>query len=112
MLSWNTLRLPKWQGGLEIRKAVLMNQAPLAKQYLWFITAPSLLITEVMKVKYFPNTELVERSNHKWLLDLEKYSVRLVFAFYTSQMKCGIRYFHNSFSLCLVNRLASNSYPL
>ena len=67
----NTLHLPKWQSELEIWKAALMNEAPPAKQYWRFITDPSLLMPIVMKAKYFPNNEHIERSNHKWLLDLE-----------------------------------------
>ena len=67
----NTLHLPKWQSELEIWIAALMNQAPPAKQYWRFITDPSLLMPKVMKAKYFPTYEHIERNNHKWLLDLE-----------------------------------------
>lgn len=40
-----------------------MNKAPPAKQYWRFITDPSHLMPKVMKAKYFPNNEHIERSN-------------------------------------------------
>ena len=58
LVSWRTIKLPKQQGGLEIRDLRIQNQAMGAK-FLWNVIAPKLSwCSHLIKKKYFPRTRL------------------------------------------------------
>jgi hypothetical protein len=62
-LAWEKLILPKCLGGLGFRDMRLFNQALLARQAWWLIDLihnPDSLCARLLKVKYYPNGELID----------------------------------------------------
>ena len=50
----------KERGGLDFRDLEDFNMALLAKQVWKFITKPNLLVSKIMKAKYFPNSSILQ----------------------------------------------------
>lgn len=46
------------QGGLGLKDLRAFNEVLLAKQVWRFITKPNLLMSRLMKARYFPNTSI------------------------------------------------------
>ncbi|KAL0444545.1 UNVERIFIED_CONTAM: hypothetical protein Slati_2177200 [Sesamum latifolium] len=57
-LSWDKLCVSKQEGGLGFHKLGAFNRAMLAKQLWRFVTKPDLLLSRMLKYKYFPSCEL------------------------------------------------------
>lgn len=60
----------KEEGGLGFRNVQYFNLALLAKQLWWLIIYPNLLMSKVMKAKYFPIGGLFQveaKSQSSWL---------------------------------------------
>ncbi|KAL9667486.1 hypothetical protein QQ045_001847 [Rhodiola kirilowii] len=49
----------RWKGGLGFRKLELMNLALLAKQRWRILTEPNMLVSKILKAKYFPDSDLL-----------------------------------------------------
>lgn len=83
---WEELCKPKEFGGLNFRDLVNFNQAMLAKQAWRVLTNPHLTISKVLRGRYFPNSSVLEASNHSssshfwkgfvWGRDLMKAGIR------------------------------------
>ncbi|CAN0880645.1 Uncharacterized mitochondrial protein AtMg00310 [Linum grandiflorum] len=58
-VSWRRLSLPLSDGGLGFHDFALFNQALLAKQGWRLLTNPDLLLTKILKAKYFPFTNFL-----------------------------------------------------
>lgn len=56
-LSWSMLCRPKQFGGMGFRDLECFNLAVLSKQALRLITAPNLLLSQILKAKYFPGNQ-------------------------------------------------------
>lgn len=68
--SWEKLTTPKEVGGLAFKSLDFMNEALLAKQLWRLITEPHLLMSRVLKGKYFPHQDLLDarvRGSDSWL---------------------------------------------
>lgn len=59
-MSWESLGLPKQQGGIDFGNLHEFNLALLAKQCWRIIHEPDLLWVIVVKDRYFPNTLFLE----------------------------------------------------
>lgn len=57
--SWDTLCLPKAEGGLGFRSFGSFNQALIAKQVWRILTRPDSLMAQVFKSRYFRNTDVL-----------------------------------------------------
>jgi hypothetical protein len=58
-LSWETLTLPKKEGGLGYNELHEFNMSMLAKQAWRLLTGPNSLCARVLKAKYFLNGDLL-----------------------------------------------------
>jgi hypothetical protein len=58
-LIWETLTLPKKEGGLGYKDLYEFNMAMLAKQAWCLLTNPSSLCARVLKARYFPDGDLL-----------------------------------------------------
>ena len=56
-LSWDKLCMPKTLGGLGFKRLREFNLAMLSKQALTLIKHPHLLVSGVLKARYFPNSD-------------------------------------------------------
>ncbi|CAN1761141.1 Uncharacterized mitochondrial protein AtMg00310 [Linum perenne] len=68
-VSWEKLCLPKENGGLGFKDLETFNHALLAKQTWRLIRNPDLLLAQIYKAKYFPNSTLMQAgkgSNPSW----------------------------------------------
>lgn len=57
-ISWEKMTEPKKCGGLKIRDLQAFNATLLCKQVWRLITKPNLLMSKVLKGKYFPRTDI------------------------------------------------------
>lgn len=58
--NWDSMGLPKSDGGLGFRNFESFDQALLAKQYWRLFIDPTSLVARVLKEKYYRNVELVD----------------------------------------------------
>lgn len=58
--DWKNISIPKSEGGLGFRNFILYNQALLAKQAWRILIDPTSLIAQVLKARYFTNTNFME----------------------------------------------------
>nr|XP_027101745.1 uncharacterized protein LOC113722690 [Coffea arabica] len=68
--SWRKLTQSKNMGGLGFKDLMAFNAALLGKQVWRLITQPNLLVSQVMKAKYFPSTSIFRckvPNNASWL---------------------------------------------
>ncbi|KAK6131123.1 hypothetical protein DH2020_035122 [Rehmannia glutinosa] len=69
-VAWDKLALPKSDGGLGFQDLGLFNEALLTKQLWRLVSQPNLLISKVLKAKYFSKGGLlgcVPRSGDSWV---------------------------------------------
>jgi hypothetical protein len=59
-LSWDTMTLPKSEGGLGYKDLHSFNIAMLAKQGWRLLTDPKLLCARVLKAKYYPDVSVLK----------------------------------------------------
>ncbi|CAN1164903.1 Uncharacterized mitochondrial protein AtMg00310 [Linum perenne] len=59
-ISWSRLSLPKNLGGLDFKDFILFNQALLAKQCWRILQNPELLISRVLRAKYFDGKTILQ----------------------------------------------------
>ncbi|CAN1162748.1 Uncharacterized mitochondrial protein AtMg00310 [Linum perenne] len=59
-ISWSRLSLPKHLGGLDFKNFILFNQALLAKQCWRILHEPELLISRVLRAKYFEGQTILQ----------------------------------------------------
>lgn len=64
-LSWNKLTNLKCQGGLGFKDLQCFNIALLAKQLWRFITNPNLLVSKILKFKYFEKGSNISIGVHR-----------------------------------------------
>ncbi|CAN1810722.1 Uncharacterized mitochondrial protein AtMg00310 [Linum perenne] len=67
--SWKKLCTPQEEGGLGFRDFQSFNQALLAKQSWWILTEPNLLLSRVLKGRYFLSSNFLnatKRSHPSW----------------------------------------------
>lgn len=62
-VAWNKMTEPKETGGLGFKDLEAFNLALLAKQVWRIITKPNLLVSKVLKHKYFPHTSIFQASS-------------------------------------------------
>ncbi|KAK6131980.1 hypothetical protein DH2020_034287 [Rehmannia glutinosa] len=68
--DWKKLTVPKKEGGLGFHDLTLFNEALIVKQLWRILSNPNLLVSKVLKAKYFPNGNLIDAkigSNASWL---------------------------------------------
>jgi hypothetical protein len=58
-ISWDTVTMPKYMGGLVFREAELFNLVQLAKQAWRIIQEPKSLSARILKVVYFPGGDFI-----------------------------------------------------
>ena len=58
--SWSKLTKDKGRGGMGFRDLQNFNKALLGKQLWRLVTCPNLLLSKVMKAKYFPDRSLFQ----------------------------------------------------
>lgn len=61
-LAWEKLTLPKKKGGLGFQDLYLFNIAMLARQAWRLLIYPESLCGQVLKAKYFPNDNILDRA--------------------------------------------------
>ncbi|KAL0405499.1 UNVERIFIED_CONTAM: putative mitochondrial protein [Sesamum latifolium] len=59
-LSWDKLCARKEEGGLGLQNLGAFNQAMLAKELWRIITNPNALLSQLLKHKYFPNSDMLQ----------------------------------------------------
>lgn len=59
-LSWEAMSGPKCKGGMGFRKMYEFNLALLGKHIWRCVQNPSLLVTRILKARYFPNVHILE----------------------------------------------------
>lgn len=70
-MSWARLCRPKSEGGIGFRDMESFNLALLAKQAWRITTKPELLLSRILKARYFPNSsffvaDLGDRPSQTW----------------------------------------------
>lgn len=60
LLNWDTICLTKCEGGLELKKFNLINQAMLSKQYWRMMQQTNSLLVKTFKAKYYPKTHIFD----------------------------------------------------
>lgn len=63
-MSWKQMWLPKDLGGLNFRDLESFNKALLTKKAWRFLQHPDLLVSRVIKAKYFSDSSLFEAEAH------------------------------------------------
>ena len=71
-LSWEKMMLPKAMGGIGFRDMRAFNQVLLAKQAWRLIVKPNSLCAHLLKARYFPNGNLVDKYFQGILLQFGK----------------------------------------
>ena len=69
-ISWKKLTIAKDQGGMGFKELRAVNDALIAKQMWRVLTKPNLLISKVMKEKYFAKSEIFQansRHSSSWI---------------------------------------------
>lgn len=69
-IAWNKVTDPKEVGGLGFRDLEIFNDALLCKQLWRLVTKPNLLMSKVLKSKYFPQSDLftaTSKPTDSWL---------------------------------------------
>lgn len=64
--SWEKMTTDKAKGGLGFKDLEAFNQALLGKQIWRLLTQPNLLMSRVMKSKYFPKSNVLQASCKPW----------------------------------------------
>ncbi|GER31074.1 RNA-directed DNA polymerase-like protein [Striga asiatica] len=59
-LAWDKMTLPKGEGGLGFQNIKLFNRALILKQLWRIFEQPELLMSKVLKCKYFPNCSMFD----------------------------------------------------
>ncbi|GER27469.1 RNA-directed DNA polymerase (reversetranscriptase)-related family protein [Striga asiatica] len=68
--AWDKLTLPKKLGGLGFHDLNTFNRALITKQLWRLLTHPNLLVSKILKAKYFPKEDFFtakKKSNSSWL---------------------------------------------
>lgn len=68
--AWQRLTKPKEDGGLEFKCLASVNDSLLAKQLWRILREPNLLISRVLKARYFPHQDLmstVPKGSDSWV---------------------------------------------
>ncbi|GER37118.1 RNA-directed DNA polymerase (reversetranscriptase)-related family protein [Striga asiatica] len=68
--KWNAITIPKQDGGLGFHDILLFNEALILKQIWRVATKPNLLVSKVLKGKYFPSTSILKAGtpqNASWM---------------------------------------------
>ena len=71
-MIWDKLRLPKPMGGMGFKDMRAFNQALLAKQAWRLLDCPDSLCAHLLKARYFPNGNLVDKYFQGILLQFGK----------------------------------------
>ncbi|XP_060963728.1 uncharacterized mitochondrial protein AtMg00310-like [Cannabis sativa] len=58
--SWSSLCKSKFHGGLDFRSMKAFNQALLAKQAWRILQAPSSLVAQLLKARYYPHSSFLD----------------------------------------------------
>ena len=69
-VSWKTLSTGKQAGGLGFKDLQSFNKALLGKQIWRLLTCPNLLLSKVLKARYYPKTTLFNceiKGNASWI---------------------------------------------
>ncbi|KAL0439753.1 UNVERIFIED_CONTAM: hypothetical protein Slati_2458300 [Sesamum latifolium] len=59
-ISWDKLCVPKDEGGLGLKRLGAFNLAMLAKQLWRIISNSNALLSQMLKQKYFPHTDVLQ----------------------------------------------------
>lgn len=59
-ICWPQMTKPKEEGGLGLKDVADFNQALLAKQVWRLMTKPNLLLSRIMKAKYYPHSDVFQ----------------------------------------------------
>lgn len=68
--AWKKLTRVKEKGGLGFKDLQMFNKAMLGKQIWRLITKPNLLVSKVLKAKYFPKDSIFKckiTKNSSWI---------------------------------------------
>jgi hypothetical protein len=70
-VSWDSMTMPKYKGGLGFRDIEIFNLALLARQVWRILTKPTSLSARILKAMYFPDTDILSaavgpRASLKW----------------------------------------------
>nr|XP_027125657.1 uncharacterized protein LOC113742133 [Coffea arabica] len=79
--KWEDIADRKENGGLGFRDLLCFNEALLAKQVWRLITCPNLLVSKVMKNRYFPNSNIFQskvKAGASWIWQSLHSSIKLL----------------------------------